>query len=159
MRKQLLVLVVLLYLEGAFAVEFEPLNQAIAKSLGTTKASKKATKIGNTPVEVDYSAGGARMAFIEKGTYDPNCTHTWVVGVDGKSLKVTGIRVVEMSCPHAFPCKEASFLDAYKGKSPADIGKLDSQITNIAKATGSSELTTKAVKRSLTAAKSLKGKL
>ena len=102
---------------------------------------------------------GERVAVIEKGIYQPSCTHTWAVGLDGKTGAVTEVRVVEMSCPHAFPAKAASYLEQYKGKGPADVAKLDSQIQTIAKATGSCRLTTEAVSRAITGYSKAKGQL
>lgn len=147
----------------AVAVEFEQLGKAVAGVLGTTKAFKKTIPSGKTKVDVFYSKDAAgkanKYAFIEKGIYEPNCTHTWVIGVDAATNKVDSIRVVEFSCQHAYPTRAASFLDQYKGKGPADAKKLDSDVMNIAKATGSCMLTTDAVKRSITNAQRLKGKI
>lgn len=147
----------------AFATEFEPLNQAIALSLGTKKAFKKSFAFEGKPLDVFYSKDSAgkalKYAFVQKGIYEPNCTHTWIVGVDALSGKVDGVRVVEMSCPHAYPTKTESFLGQYKGKGPADAAKLKSEITPIAKATGSANLATDAVRKSIVAASKLKGKL
>ena len=56
-----------------------------------------------------------------------------------------------MGCPkYAFPTKSATFLDQYKGKGPADVATLDADIQVVAKATGTSQLTTQAVKRTIT---------
>lgn len=156
-------LVLLALIEKTQAAEFEPLGKAVAGALGTTKAFKKSMPVDGKSVDVFYSKGGngkaAKYAFVQKGIYEPNCTHTWVVGVDANSNKVTQVRVVEMSCPHAFPTKAANFLDQYKGKGPADAASLNEKVITIAKATGSSNLTTDAVKRSITAATKIKGKL
>lgn len=156
-------LILLALIERAQAAEFEPLGKAVAGVLGTTKAFKKSIKIGGKARDVFYSKGSngkaAKFAFVEEGVYEPNCTHTWVVGVDAKTAKVLSVRVVEMSCPHAYPTKAANFLDQYKGKGPADAAKLSEKVITIAKATGSSNLTTDAVKRSITAANKIKGKL
>jgi len=147
----------------AFATEFEPLNQAIASSLGTKKAFKKSFAFEGKPLDVFYSKDGAgkaaKFAFVQKGIYEPNCTHTWIVGVDAVSGKVDGVRVVEMSCPHAYPTKTESFLGQFKGKGFADAAKLKSDIAPIAKATGSAVLAIDAVRKSLVAASKLKGKL
>lgn len=144
-------------IESAHAVQIEPLGKAIAAALGTTKAFKNSMNLdGKTATSFYYSkdSRGApeALAFIEKGIYPPNCTHTWVVGVEAKTQKVKEVRVVEMSCPHAFPTKSSSFLAQYKGKGPADAAKLHDEIDTIAKATGSSKLATDAVKRSIEAA-------
>lgn len=151
-------------IECTQAAEFESLGKAVAGALGTTKAFKKSVKsVGGKAVDVFYSKApsGAPLnyAFVEKGVYEPNCTHTWVIGIDAKTSKVSQIRVVEMSCPHAYPTKAGNFLDQFKGKGPADVAKLDSQIIPIAKATGSCNLTTAAVKRSIVTASKLAGKI
>lgn len=146
-------------IELAGAVDFEPMNKALVNLLGTTKVVKKT--VGKSEAYYVKGAKGipSKIAFIERGVYEPNCTHTWAIGLDPKSGAVTEIRVIEMSCPHAFPTRAASFLDQYKGKGPADAAKLSADIKTIAKATGSSNLTTDAVKRTVTAYKGLKGKL
>lgn len=147
----------------AFATEFEPLGSAVAASLGTKKAFKKSFAFEGKPLDVFYSKNAAgkaaKYAFIQKGIYAPNCTHTWVVGVDAATGKVDGVRVVEMSCPHAYPTKTESFLGQFKGKGIADAAKLKSDITPVAKATGSANLAIDAVRKSLVAASKLKGKL
>jgi hypothetical protein len=154
------ILLLLASVETASAVEFEKLNAAIAKVLGTTKAMKKTVSIDGKNADVFYAKdGGKALAVIQKRIYEPNCTHTWVIGVDPATQKVQQIRVVEMSCPHAHPTRSNSFLDQFSGKGPADLAKLDASISTIAKATGSSELTTDAVKTSIKVAQSLKGKL
>lgn len=143
----------------AQAQEFQSLGSAIKTILGN--AGTGAFKKNVNGKDVYYSKNGqgkaARLAFVETGIYKPNCTHTWVVGVDPASSKVTGIEVVEMSCPHAFPTKEKSFLDQYKGKGPAEARSLIKQIDTIAKATGSCNLTTEAVVRSIETASKVKG--
>lgn len=145
---------------SAQAQEFQSVGDAIKKTLGNAGqgAFKKAVSPGR---DVFYSKNGqgkpARLAFVEKGVYKPNCTHTWVIGVDPQSSKVTGIEVVEMSCPHAFPTREKSFLDQYTGKGPAETQTLIKKIDTIAKATGSCNLTTEAVVRSVTDAAKFRG--
>lgn len=147
----------------AYATEFEPLGQAVAASLGTKKAFKKSFAFEKKPLDVFYAKDGAgkatKLAFVQKGVYEPNCTHTWIVGVDASSGKVSGVRVVEMSCPHAYPTKTESFLGQFKGKTFADASKLKNDITPIAKATGSANLAIEAVRKSLVAASKLKGKI
>lgn len=143
-----------LELSEARAVEIEPMGKALQALLGTPKVFKKGANV----FYAKNAAGKASaVAVIEKGIYEPNCTHTWAVGIDPATGKVTQVRALEMSCPHAFPCKAASFLDQYRGKGPADVAKLDSQINNVAKATGSAKLTTAAVQRSIEAFQKLKG--
>jgi hypothetical protein len=147
----------LFLLEQANAATFEPKGKAIGDVLGTSKAFSK--KVGSDTVY--YAKGGdgkaTKLAFVQEGLYKPNCTHTWVVGVDASSGAVTEVKPVEMSCPHAFPTKEDSFLGQFKGKTDAD--KLDKDIDVVAKATGSSKLAIDAVKKSLKEAKELKGQL
>ena len=147
----------------AYATEFEPLGQAVAASLGTKKAFKKSFAFEGKPLDVFYAKDGAgkatKFAFVQKGVYDPNCTHTWIVGVDAGTGKVNGVRVVEMSCPHAYPTKTESFLGQFKGKGLADAKKLKGDVTPIAKATGSANLAIEAVRKSIVAASKLKGKL
>jgi hypothetical protein len=147
----------------AFATEFQPLGQAVAASLGTKSAFKKSFAFEGKPLDVFYSKDAAgkanKYAFVQKGIYAPNCTHTWIVGVDAATGKVTGVEVVEMACPHAFPTKTESFLGQFKGKGPADAAKLSGDVTPIAKATGSSNLAVDAVRKSIVAATKLKGKL
>ncbi len=140
-------------LETANAVEFQKLGSAIKNALGLGKKSKQ--KVYQTRVKktlIFYLKGKKgkprKIAVVEKGIYQPNCTHTWVVGLDSKR-RVNNIQVVEMSCSHAFPTKEKSYLSQYKGKGPKQLKKLDEEIVTIAKATGSSELCTDAVKRAV----------
>lgn len=144
------------------ATEFEKLGDAIAKALGTTKVFKTSAKLGKETISVFYSKdtkGKAdRYAVLQTGIYEPNCTHTWVVGLASNG-NVETIRVVEMSCPHAFPTRQASYLDQYRGKGPKDLKTLKNEIHTVAKATGSSQLTTDAVMKSITAVQSLKGKI
>jgi len=144
----------------AQAQEFQSLGSAIKTILGHagSGAFKKNLAPGR---DVYYSKNtqgkAARLAFVETGIYKPNCTHTWVVGVDPATAKVTGVEVVEMSCPHAFPTRDKSYLDQYVGKGPAEARSLIKQIDTIAKATGSCNLTTEAVVRSITDASKVKG--
>ncbi|MGZ3694532.1 MAG: FMN-binding protein [Bdellovibrionota bacterium] len=150
-----------LLVEQALAVTIQPKGKAIADVLGTSKdVSQK--KLDHDQM-VYYSKGSdgkaAKFAFVQEGLYPPNCTHTWIVGVDAASGKVTEVRPVEMSCPHAFPTKEVSFLSQFKGKAIADADKLDKEIDVVAKATGTSKLAIEAVKKSLKSAQSLKGQL
>jgi hypothetical protein len=136
------------------ATEFEPPAKAISELLNTTKAFKKSIEVSGKPVSFYYSKNSNgkmdRIVFIEHGLWEPNCTHTWAIGLDAGTKKVLGIKPIEMSCPHAFPTKSEGYLDQYTGKGPADVSKLDGDITVIAKATGSSKLMTAAVKRTLT---------
>jgi hypothetical protein len=143
-------LAVLWILSGdARATEFEKLGDAIAGALGTTQAFSKSVKGETLYYSKNPQGAPSRVAVIEKGIYEPNCTHTWVIGVDLPKHTVSGIRVHEMSCPHAFPTRAAAFLDQFKGKGPQDLAKLHREIDTIAKATGSSKLTTDAVVRAI----------
>lgn len=148
---------------SVFATEFEPLGKAIEGTLGTKKAFKKSFAYEGKPLDVFYAKDGSgkptKFAFVQKGIYEPNCTHTWIVGVEAGSGKVSQVRVVEMSCPHAYPTKTESFLGQFKGKSAKDAPKLKADIATIAKATGSSVLAIDAVRRSVVAASKLKGKI
>ena len=141
--------------KGAGAVEFEPQAKALIALLKSTKVSKKTVETKAGPMTLFYTKGAdgrpERAAFVEKGVYEPSCSHTWAIGLDAKAGAIEEIRVIEMECNHAFPTRAASFLDQFKGKKVADAAKLSSQIRTIAKATGSCDLTTDAVKRVLTA--------
>ena len=146
----------------AQAAQFQKLGKAVSTVLGSPKATKRTVSAGGQTADV-FTLKGAngsadRYAFVQKGLYPPNCTHTWVVGVDPKKNTILDIQVVEMSCPHAYPTKENSFLSQYKGKGPADVKTLSTSIMTVSKATGSADLTTKAVERSILGAISLKGK-
>ena len=160
----LAVIVFLIQVHSAQAVQFEPKGKALVGILGTTKVSTKKIAQGGKQFEVFFTKGangavGDTIAVVEPGLYPPNCTHTWAVGVDSKSGKVKAIKVIEMSCPHAFPCQKESYLEQYIGKGPADVAKLDSDISTIAKATGTSNLTTEAVKHAIQLVTAAKGKL
>ena len=150
--------------KSAQAVEFEPLKQALLGVLGTPKVMRKT--LANSGAEAstlfyakDDSGKVSRAAFIEKGLYEPDCTHTWVIGIEPSSGKVTDVRTVEMKCQHAFPCQKASFLEWYQGKGPADVQKLSPGVHVVAKATGTADLTTAAVKRAITHWQSTQGSL
>ncbi len=150
-------------IEQASAVEFEPMKSALVSLLGSPKVMKKSVDDGKGhKSDVFYlkgARGASKVAVIERGLYEPDCTHTWAIGLDATSGKVTQIRTIEMKCQHAFPCKASSFLDQYTGKGPADIAKLSGQINTIAKATATANLTTDAVKRSIKAYQKVKGTL
>ncbi len=144
----------LLTLEKSFAVEFESLAQALAATLKEKKQVLKnsVTVRGRTVdyyMRKDVKPDKATIAFVQKEVYDPNCTHTWVIGVDSSRHRVTSIREVEMSCPHAFPTRQMSFKSQFLGKTRADIPKMKDSIDFIAKATGSSELLRDSIVRSI----------
>ncbi len=142
--------------EYASAVEFEKLGNAVASALGTKSVFQGSATVDGKKVDYFYSKNAAgkpeNYAFIQKELYQTgNCTHTWVMSVNAVKKTLKNIRVVEMKCNHAFPAKQPSFLDQYIGIGPANLAKLG-EINNITGATGTCELTTKAVKRSITAA-------
>ncbi len=150
--------------ELSSAGDIEPKGKALAAILGATKGvMRKEIPGSNTKAEVFFvknSAGQVtKMAFVEHAIYEPNCSHTWAIGLDANSGAVTEIRPIEMGCPHAYPTKAASFLDQFKGKGPADAAKLDTQVQTVAKATGTSKLLTDAVKRTLVNYGKIKGQL
>jgi hypothetical protein len=147
-----------LVLEGAWAQEFEKLGTALAKALNS-KTVFQTTQGPKAYYTKDATGKAMRVAFIQKRVYQPNCTHTWVISLDAEKTFIKDIRVVEMSCPHAFPAREASFLGQFKGKGVADIKTLKDNVHTIAKATGSSELTADAVVESIKAAVITKGKI
>jgi len=156
-----------LHLDQSVATEFEKQAVALGRALGATKGIKKKS-VSLSGAGLDRSVASTdsadvyavkegstvtKIAVVQKRTYEPNCSHTWVIAINPKKLKVEQVRVVEMSCPHAFPCKEASYLDQYKGTGPADLKKLKGKVDTIAKATGTSNLTTDAVITAVSAAK------
>jgi hypothetical protein len=160
--KFILILSLVFYVARARATEFEKLGDSIGKSLGTKQVFQTKATVGSETISLFYSKDGSgkanKFAALQKGIYEPNCTHTWIIGLD-KSAKIDSIRVVEMSCPHAFPTREDSYLDQYKGKGPKDLATLKGQIHTVAKATGSCNLTTDAVIKSIKAVASVKGTL
>lgn len=161
-NKTLTALILVVYLDQSIGVEFEKLGAAVASALKTTKAFKANTRVGGEDTTVFYSKGANgkanRYAVVQKGIYKPSCTHTWVVGLTGDG-RVDDIRVVEMSCTHAHPTRKPSFLAQFKGKGPATVRELASNLQVVAKATGTSELTRDAVVRSIQAVQNLKGKI
>lgn len=155
MKRALIVIALMAIVERADAAEFEKLGSAIANALDSKQVFQKKFKNDKGQEVTAFYAKGtsgnpSRIAFVEKGLYNPGaCTHTWVVGLDANSQKVEDVRVVEMSCTHAHPTKAASYTSQYKGKGPANVKKLKDEIKTIAKATGSSDLMTEAVERSI----------
>lgn len=147
LRELFLLLLFGFFVDRAMGVEIESLKSALKAALGPVKgASKKQVTHQNQTVDIYYEKKTkARFAVVQKRIYDPNCTHTWVIGIDGKTSTVTTIRMVEYSCPHAKPASKASFFEQYKGKGPADTKTLKASISTIAKATGTCDLTTDAV--------------
>jgi hypothetical protein len=146
----------LIYMESAPATEFEKMGSAIANALGTKKAFQRKLDVAGKETTVFFNKSDSgqptKLAVVQKAVYEPDCTHTWVIGMNAASRTVDQIRVVEMKCPHAFPTNKANFLDQYKGKGPADMKKLKGEVSTIAKATATSNLTTDAVLRSIAAA-------
>jgi hypothetical protein len=143
--------------QQASAQQFQPLGKTIFQMIKAKDPKNVPTKSLAHPsgnVDVFYTKKGGKLstlAFVQKGVYPPDCTHTWVVGVNPTTFKVTDIQVVEMSCPHAFPTRTRNFMGQFVGKGPADT-KLIKKATIVMKATGSSELTREAVIKSITLA-------
>ncbi len=135
----------LLQITAAQSSEFMPLKTALSKALGTTKAFQKKIGTDNVYYAKDSAGKPTKLAIVQKGLYKPDCTHTWVIGMNANDSTVDQVLVVEMKCPHAFPTNKAFYLDQYKGKGPADVANLKSQVTTVAKATATSNLTTDAV--------------
>src|SRR5690606_4915407 len=102
---------------------------------------------------VFYSKGAdgkvKRFAFVQNWTWQKQCKHGWVVGVDAATGKVTEARFVETQCPHADPIRKPSFHAQFAGKGPADAPTLVETVNTVANATGSAKLAAKAVKQSI----------
>jgi hypothetical protein len=148
--------------ESAHAADIERMGDAL-KALLHTGAGVKAKAVPGSKdgAKLFYVKRGnkiAAAAFVERGIYPPDCTHTWAIGINPASGAVTGIRPIEMKCQHAFPTRAASFLDQFKGMGPRNLPKLQN-IETIAKATGSCLLTRDAVKRSIVSFQKMKAKL
>lgn len=152
----LLSMMITILSENVIAARFEADKAAIKNLLGGSKKAK-ARKVSikhkgkSQSVRVIYTPSKDRLVVIQKRIYEPDCTHTWAIGLDSKA-KIREIRVTEMSCSHAYPTRKAGFLDQFDGKGPADVKSLPDQINTIAKATGSSNLTTDAVQVAILAA-------
>ncbi len=147
MKQVIVLLATCFYLDCGFGVEIESLRSALKATLGPIKsAAKKNVSHKKEKFDIYYDkATLTTFAVVQKRIYPPNCTHTWVIGVDAASFKVSGIRIIEYSCPHARPATKDSYFEQYKGKGPADVATLKDSVATIAKATGSCELTTDAV--------------
>ncbi len=160
MKQRLAILFLIFSIELSFAAEFMKLGAAIKSVIKTDKAQMTSVTVDGEKADVFTAKSDAAkfVAVKQGGIYPPNCTHTWIVGLGKKDCKVSQIQVVEMSCPHAFPTRKSTFLDQYKGKGPAQIKSIDSGVVTVAKATGSSELTTKAVEKAIKACEKVKGK-
>jgi hypothetical protein len=156
MYKLLLSLLLSSYADVARAATFEKLGASVSKVLMTGNAFTDKVRLDDQPVEIFYSKHVGEIkdiAVVQRATYPPDYTHTWVIEIDPTSFQVGKIRVVEMSCPHAFPTNRESFLEQYKGAGPADLKTLHDKVNVIAKATGSSNLLTEGVIRSIKAAR------
>lgn len=155
MKKTAMFLSLIWYTEVR-AVEFEKLGAAVAGVLKTKSAIKASVEVGGNPQMLYYSKDDQgkprRYAVIQKGKYEPNCSHTWVVGLNASGV-VEEVRVVEMSCSHAYPTRSPAFLDQFMNKGPKNLQSLKSNVHVIAKATGSSELARDAIVRSIEAVK------
>ncbi len=163
MKRWIVVLMVLATFElgnVSNAAEFMKLGAAIKSVIKTDKAQMKSATVDGEKIDIFMPKNGAAKVYAIKqgGIYPPNCTHTWIVGVGAKDCKIKGIEVVEMSCPHAFPTRKVTFLDQFKGKGPAQLKSIDSGVSTIAKATGSCDLTTKAVEKAIKACEKVRGK-
>jgi NifU-like protein involved in Fe-S cluster formation len=165
-------------IESASAIQFEDRNSALRKLLGATQVKSMTATVDTSKTcttrwcdarkdkaykaQAFYAKQGGKVtkvAYIAQGLYPPNCTHTWAIGINPASGTVTDIRVMEMGCPHAHPTNTPSFMDQYKGKGLADVQKLDSDIQTIAKATGTCEILTDVVKKTIVAYSKMKGKM
>ncbi|MBI3294530.1 MAG: hypothetical protein HYZ71_07335 [Deltaproteobacteria bacterium] len=135
------------YVGQGFSVEIESLKSALKAALGHVKAATKKTVTEKDQTFDIYfdKAALKNYAVVQKRIYPPNCTHTWVIGIDALSKKVNEIRIVEYSCPHAKPATTASYFEQYKGKGPVDMSELKGSIQTVAKATATCDLTTDAV--------------
>jgi hypothetical protein len=147
------------------ATTFEPLGKALLAILGTSKVMKKSVDGGGGKSRSDLyyfkdpKGKLTKVAVVEKGIYPPDCTHTWAIELDPPSAKVKSIRVIEMSCQHAFPTRSASFMDQFIGVGPAQLKELDSKTKIVAKATGTSLLLRDAVKNSIRGYQTVQGTL
>ena len=164
LRTFLTMAAVIASLQEAGAQQFQPLGKTIFKVIKAKNPKDVPTRtlnLNGENIDVFYTKVGGKvtgMAFVQKGIYPPNCTHTWVMGVNPSTFKITAIEVIEMSCPHAFPTKSKAYLGQFIGKGPADIEKVKKSV-HIAKATGSSDLTKEAVVKTITLAKQNAGSL
>ena len=70
----------------------EPMGKAVAAILGTPKATAKKLNIGDSKIAVGHSEGAVtvyyskatgKYAFVEKGVFNPDCGHTWAIGING----------------------------------------------------------------------------
>lgn len=135
---------------SAWAVVFEPVEQAIPAILQSKSVFPIVMQGKPRPdLKVFYSKdkkGVQRFVVLEDRIYETGkCTHQWAIGIHPKTQAVTEIRVIEMKCQHAFPCEKKNYLKQYVGVGPKDLKTLKSKIQTIAKATGTSDLTTDAV--------------
>ena len=146
MKRFLFLIIFGFYIDQGFSVEIVPLKNALKATLGPVKAAaKKNMTQGGEKFEVYYDKNAPKkFAVVQRRIYPPNCTHTWVIGLDS-SATVKDIRIVEYSCPHAKPATTPSYFEQYIGKGPADAGSLKGSISTVAKATGTCDLTTDAV--------------
>lgn len=144
------------------ARQLMPLGNALIATLKSKSAVP--SKLPQYKGKVYYTVGAdkkpSRVSVVENGTWGTDCTHTWAVGLDAKTAKVREVKVIELSCPHADPINTPRFLSQFVGKGPKDFSKmkLGAGIDAAAKATGSSEMTIDAVKRSITLVAKAKGK-
>lgn len=148
-------------IENALATQVEGLKSALKSLLKTEKVFQKKIDFEKAKSTVVYSKGKDGKAdnavVIGDGTYPPNCTHMWAIGINPKTAVVSEARLLEYSCHHAEPTTAKSFMDQFKGKGPKEVATLESKTTPVAKATGTSELATKAVVRAIKLIQAQKG--
>lgn len=147
MKRYVCLIAIVFYVDQGFSVEIESLKSALKAALGPVKSATKQTVTHNDQTfDVYYDkAALVNYAVVQKRVYPPNCTHTWVVGINAKKKTVNKIRIVEFSCPHAKPATTASYFEQYMGKGPTDLESLKGSVSTIAKATATCDLTTDAV--------------
>jgi len=148
-------------LQDAFATQVESLKSALKSLLKTDKVFQKKIDFEKEKSTVIYSKGSDgkadQVVVMGNGRYPPNCDHTWTIGLNAKDATVTEAKLIEYTCHHAEPTTQKSFMDQYKGKGPKDVATLASKITPVAKATGTSELATKAIVRAIKLVQAQKG--
>lgn len=160
MKRFIVLVILIMAIDQGMCVEVESLKSAIKATLGPIKAAaKRSVTHNNQTFDVYFDkTRPTQFAVVQSRVYPPNCTHTWVIGLNDKAV-VKNIRMVEYSCPHAKPATKKSYFQQYMGKGPADVMSLKSSIQTIAKATGSCDLTTDSVVTSIEAIAKVKSTL
>lgn len=149
---------------SAASCGFQKQGPALIGMLGTPKVSvKKVAQDQGATSEVYYAKGpngkASKVAVVEKGMWEPGCSHTWAIGIDPGTGKVTEIKQIEMSCPHAHEICVSWFQDQFIGKGVAEMSKLEGSVKTVAKATGSSKIEATAVRRAVNAFQKLRGQI